>query len=191
MFDPLRRQRKEGDLQFRCSRCGEIHNGLPSVDYDAPLPYLSVPEGERSSRTQLTEDLCTIEFNQENGCVPTEYYVRANLLVPISGYDKPLSYGVWPSHSKNSFAEYVRTFDDDQTGLGAFGWLPVNMAGYADLSEDVAVLSGDVYWGPAGKRPTIELHESDHLLALDQARGITRDRAVELMELALHPPQGK
>ena len=34
-------------MRFRCSRCGEHHEGLPDVAFDAPFYFYTVPEAER------------------------------------------------------------------------------------------------------------------------------------------------
>lgn len=78
-----------------------------------------------------------------------------------------------------SFERYKRTFGQDQTGDGSFGWLTVTMKGYTKADQDFVDLPVDVFWGSA--RPEIRIKaDVNHPLAVDQREGISWDRAVEL-----------
>ena len=167
-------------FQFRCECCGQIHSGSPSFAYQKPVGYFMVPEEERDDRVMLTEDLCSIDDET--------FYIRGLLELPIEGVEEPFSWGLWISQSRESFERYVETFDQDQSGDGSFGWLPVTMPGYIDSNSDAEweSLACDVEWQGPGSRPIIVPHRSDHPLSRDHANGITWDRAIEMAQAVMH-----
>ncbi|MGI9412100.1 MAG: DUF2199 domain-containing protein [Hyphomicrobiales bacterium] len=161
-------------FEFRCSDCGEIHRGSPSFGYVRPMAYFTVPEDERADRVVIDDDTCVIDEDA--------YYIRGLLEIPIEEVEEPFSWGVWVSQSRESFERYLETYDDDQTGDGSFGWLPVSMPGYdrARPGQETEYLGCDVKWSSRGQRPLVVPHETDHPLYRDIVNGITWDRAVEL-----------
>jgi hypothetical protein len=176
------------EFEFKCHECGEIHSGSPSLSYAFPTYVFGVPEEERPERVKHSSDLCRILGPNGVDGDDTIYCVRVTLNVPIHGADDPFCWGVWVTQSKESFDRYLETFSEDQSELQSFGWLAVTMPGYntTEPGEPYEHLACDVNWGPPGKRPKIELHESEHQLFLDQRDGISWDRAIELATLAIH-----
>lgn len=175
-------------FEFKCADCGRIHRGSPSFAYDEPVYLFDVPETERSSRVKVDKDLCTILPAADDPESHTMYAIRTTLDIPIHGVEEPFCWGVWVTQSKESFDRYVATFSGDQTGMGSFGWMAVNMTPYKRTGpgEPLEHLRCDVDWGPTGKRPQIRLQECDHQLRFDQQDGITWDRAVEIARLVMH-----
>ena len=170
-----------GMFRFTCATCGSVHEGAPSFAYPRPAAAWDVPEDERPERVYLTEDACVVDGET--------FYIRVVLEIPIHGMDEPFTWGVWVSQSRESFQRYLATFDDDQTGMGSFGWLEVLMPGFArnGLGEPVEFLACDVAWRSPGQRPVVILHESDHPLHAAQRDGISRQQAIDLAMLTLHP----
>lgn len=171
-------------FEFRCADCGEIHRGSPSFAYAKPVCWFIVPEDQRAERLQLDTDTCVLDGD--------EFYIRTILEIPILDAEEPFTWGVWVSQSEESFRRYVDTYDEDQSGDGSFGWLPVTMPGYdrtADRpdADGFECLGCDVTWRSPGQRPTLTLHENDHPLYHDQVNGISWDRAIELARLMMHP----
>jgi hypothetical protein len=165
---------------FKCSCCGEIHEGSPSFGFSAPDQYASLSDEQKSQMGTLTDDFCTIAHSEG-----TDRFVRAVLEVPIHGVDQPSLWGVWVSLSESSFNRYRETYNEPVVGEGFFGWVCNRISLYPyehPRPADVVVQGGQ-------SRPLVVLHQGDpedDLLALDQSQGISVARAQELAERALH-----
>jgi hypothetical protein len=165
---------------FKCSCCGEIHEGSPSIAFQAPDQYASLTDAQKDEVGQLSSDFCTIR--REGGM---DYFIRAVLEVPIQGVEDPFLWGVWVSASKASFERYWETYDEPVNGDGFFGWLCNALRPYPSPTSRPA----DVYIKLDGKRPKVVLHRGDpehDPLVLDQINGISVARAQQLAEQALH-----
>ncbi len=165
---------------FKCSCCGELHEGSPSFAFQAPDPYTWLTDEQKQDIGRLSDDLCVIRHTER-----TDYFVRAVLEIPIHGVSEPFVWGVWVSASQQSFERYVQTFDTPLEGDGFFGWLCNRINLYpAEQSR-----SADVFIQLGGFRPKVVLHstvnETDQL-AVDQLSGITVERAQYLAEKAMH-----
>jgi hypothetical protein len=166
---------------FKCSCCGEIHEGSPSFGFKAPDHYAGLSEEQKASMGKLSDDFCTVAHDEG-----TDYFIRAILEVPIHGVEEPFLWGVWVSLSKKSFDRYYETYDDPVEGDGFFGWVCNDIAPYPHPSPRPA----DVLVQPGNQRPKVVLHkggtaEQDQLV-IDQTQGISIARAQELAERALH-----
>ncbi len=163
---------------FRCSVCDEFHNGSPSFGYEHPHYFYAVPEAERARRILSDEDSCIIDGRL--------FLIRTVLEIPIAGVDEPFTWGVWVTQSEASFTRYCETFDQDQSGLKSFGWLPVVLPSYTVDVDRPDLLACDVIWGATGQRPTLKLHPANNMLYEDQRYGITWTRAMWLACHTLH-----
>ena len=164
-------------FSFKCASCGEIHEGMPSLDADAPLSYYSVPEEERERRCDLGSDDCVIDEKA--------FYVRGCIEIPVHGQPDPCTWGVWVSLSLASYTEWVRTFEQAKRAHAGpfFGWLNASLAPYPDTVN----LKTRVHLRDDGIRPAIELEPTDHPLAMEQRHGICAARVAQLYALAVHP----
>lgn len=165
---------------FKCSCCGEVHEGSPSVGFRMPDPYASLSKEQRTSMGQLSDDFCTIAH--EEG---VDHFIRAILEVPIHGIEEPFLWGVWVSLSQKSFDRYRETFDEPVEGDGFFGWVCNEIPAYPCESPRRA----DVWVQLGRARPKVVLHRSDDMrdqLVIDQLNGISVERAQEIAEQALH-----
>jgi hypothetical protein len=156
-------------MTFRCTTCGEEHEGLPDIGAWAPDPYLSVPENERAERTTFTEDRCTVR--DDDGL---HYFVRGVIFIPIHGQENPFGLGAWVSQSRANYERCERNEEMAPT----FGWLVNRIAHYA---EDTFLLKARVHFHGGRLRPTIELEPTAHPLAIDQRCGITLTRAWQIV----------
>lgn len=163
-------------FSFKCTCCGEIHEGMPSFAASAPLSYYEVPEGEREVRCVLGTDDCVIDGDA--------FFVRGCIEIPVEGQEEPFSWGVWVSLSAKSFGEWAGSFHEaERSHIGPFfGWLNAWLKPY---SETVG-LKTHVHLRDNGIRPLIELEPTDHPLAIDQRQGITQKRAEELFVMMVH-----
>lgn len=171
----------EKSFEFHCERCGNIHSGSPSFANDAPFNYYELTSDERAARARLTEDTCVIDDDA--------FFIRGTLEIPILDADDPFCWGVWVSQSEESFERYLKTFKENQSGDGSFGWLAVTMPGYRRNAkgEPVEHLACNVEWQNQGTRPLIFPQRSDHPLYQDVMEGISWDRAIELTQMVMHP----
>jgi hypothetical protein len=149
---------------FRCSCCGELHEGSPSIGFDAPLHYAELDADERAAQAQLGDDLCTIDHTDRR-----DHFVRVCL-------------EVWVSLSAENFARYRETWDAPDTADRYFGWFCNRLPGYPDTLN----LKTLVHPRGEGLRPWIELEPGEHPLAIDQHQGLSMSRAQALAELVLH-----
>jgi hypothetical protein len=165
-------------LGWTCSRCGAEHDGVPlDWAYDRPVYW----EGPRSEDDWLSEDLCT--WTDDAG--ERTYFIRGVLHVPIPELGETLGYGVWSSLSESSFERVYELWDNPARVEEDpyFGWLSNTLPGYPDTLS----LPLDVVVDEIDKRPSLVLHDGDHLLIEEQRRGITLERVQAIAELNLHP----
>ena len=162
-------------FSYKCSRCGELHEGSPSFGYRAPDPYLEQPKDVQDAGS-LSEDLC--EYTDEDG---KHHFIRVVLEVPIHGLDDPFLWGVWVSLSEKSFERYVETYDQPDTSDSYFGWLCNRLPYYENTH-----LKTRVHPRGGGTRPYIILERTDHPLSVDFHSGISVQKAQEIGEAILH-----
>ena len=165
---------------FKCTCCGEVHEGSPSIGYQMPDQYACLSEKQREAMGKLSSDFCTLTHDEG-----TDYFIRAVLEVPIHGVEEPFPWGIWVSLSEKSFTRYVDTYDEPVAGDGFFGWVCNSIPAYpydGSRPADVVVQLG-------GQRPKVVLHRGDpedDALVIDQMNGISVARAQEIAERLLH-----
>ena len=162
---------------YFCETCGKYHDELPmDLGADAPAIYFHIPEEERESRCELNNDVCVVDEEH--------FFIRGCLEIPVVDCDRPFTWGVWASLSKDSFR---RTFELwEQVGRESeppyFGWLSTSLPLYPETLN----LKTHVHTRPVGQRPFIELEPTDHPLAVEQHEGITMDRVKEIASQLMH-----
>lgn len=168
-------------MRWTCSRCGKEHDGLPlDWAFDAPTYW----EGPRADGDFLNEDVCV--WTDDGG--DRSYFVRGLIEIAVNDSEDTFAYGVWSSLSERSFERFMQLYDDpERTREPAyFGWLSNVLPGYPRTLN----LPLDVMTPELDLRPELRLHRGDHPLILEQERGITRERVLEIAEANLHPPAG-
>lgn len=136
-----------------------------------PDPIFVVPEEERPGRVKISDDLCALDGEH--------FFVRAVLYLPIHDTSNSFGFGVWGSLAEKNFQTYVDEFNNPAAQFGPyFSWLCSSLAPYG-LSEGV---KADMIFRPDNQRPVMELHESDHPLAIAQHEGITVDEVARIYE---------
>ena len=126
---------------FKCTCCGEIHEGSPSIAFLAPDHYAGLSEEQKASLGELSSDFCVITHDEG-----TDHFIRAVLEVPIHGVQDQFLWGVWVSLSKKSFDRYSETYEDAVAGEGFFGWVCNQIPIYpysASRPADVVVQAGN------------------------------------------------
>lgn len=164
-------------MRWRCSVCGEEHDGLPlDWAHDKPTYW----EGPRSDDDFLTADLCS--WTDDAGT--RNYFIRGVLHVPVPQLDDTLRYGVWSSLSRDSFDRIYELWDAPERvdEPAYFGWLSNSLPGYPETLN----LKTDVITDSLNLRPRFVLHDGDHPLIREQRDGITIDRVLDLVGPRLH-----
>lgn len=163
-------------FRFKCSACDMWHEGMPSFGNDKPLYYYCIPEEERSTRCQLTQETCIVD--------DTYFFVQGCIEIPVSNTPEPFIWGVWVSLSATSFSEFVRLLDvPEREQFGPyFGWLSAGFRIYSDTEN----LKTMVHLRNNGRRPYIELEPTDHPLAIEQRNGISVERVAEIYAAYMH-----
>lgn len=156
-------------VTYRCTTCGETHEGLPDIGYRFPDPYFGVPEPERANRIRVTTDICAID--------ETDFFVRGVLLIPIRNHSDHLGLGVWVSQKQANFQTYLDNFDTADIGP-FFGWLSNHLPFY---EQDTWALKTMAHFQGNNQRPIIKLAPCEHPLYADYSEGITLDRAWSLV----------
>jgi hypothetical protein len=164
-------------LRWRCSVCGEEHEGVPlDWSHDKPAYW----DGPHSGDDFLTSDLCS--WTDDDG--QRNYFIRGVLHVPLPELDDTLRYGVWSSLSRESFDRVYELWDAPARVHEPpyFGWLSNSIPGYPETLN----LPCEVITDSLKLRPRIVLHDGDHPLILEQHEGITIDRMLDLFGPRLH-----
>ena len=163
-------------FSFKCSSCGETHEGSPSFGFNAPDTYLEQSDKTREAGT-LGADLC--QFEDEDGL---HYFLRVVLEIPIHGASDPFLWGVWVAISEESFEHYVENCDQSIEGDIYFGWFCNSLPYY----QDTYALATDVHLRPNGDRPYLAIHQAEHELYKDYVEGIDIEKARKVAELCIH-----
>jgi hypothetical protein len=163
-------------FRFKCTDCGEWHEGMPGYSVDAPLYYYSVPTTERAARCILHTDTCVVD--------QTFFFVRGCLEIPVQGESEPFIWGVWVSLSRSSFDQFVGCFETaKRSHIGPFlGWLSAELPLYPSTEN----LKARVHLRNDGVRPYIELEPTEHPFAVEQRRGMTVERVAEICSRLEH-----
>jgi hypothetical protein len=151
-----------------CATCGQTHDDLPALAFDAPLAWEIASEQERAADFELTSDTCI--WKDEH------YFVHCRLKIPFTDRDGALNFGVWSSLGRENFFRYLATFDDaDAADLPPmFGWFSNSLPGYPETLN----LKCTVHAQPGGLRPLIELEATDHPLSVQHHQGVSFGEAV-------------
>jgi hypothetical protein len=164
-------------LNYRCSSCGQVHDGPPlSYSAYAPALWYTLSEDERDHRALLSSDNCVIDRKY--------FFIMGNIEIPILDSQDIFIWSVWVSLSKSNYnrAKKLWLKEDRETEVPYFGWLSTQLIVYPDTLN----LKTMVHTRPVGQRPWVELEATDHPLSIEQRKGITRDRVIEFAEKILH-----
>src|SRR3974390_3142930 len=119
---------------FRCTTCGEWHEGLPlDYAYDAPHYWSEALRPDPDSF--LNSDFCVIRMEH--------YFVRALIEIPIIGQKDAFRWGVWGSLKKENFDRIVELWQDPALVKEPpyFSWLSNSIEGYPETLSLKANLS--------------------------------------------------
>lgn len=163
-------------ITFRCSGCGEMHEGLPEQAFLEPDYIYALEKTEKEVRAKTSDDLCMLDEN--------DFFIRCVLQIPIVGEETPFGWGIWVSASKENFWRYAELFRDDRETemVPWFGWVSNRLPFY----DDTLKLKTNVYPQGGGKRPLVKLEPTNHLLSVHQQQGMPLDLAIQIALPKLH-----
>jgi hypothetical protein len=178
------RWRRIWERPWRCGSCQGEHKGIFDLACDNPEQWPGNAQIAPNSALDLTSDFLSEDFCVLRG---EHFFVRAVLeLRIVGGEGKCFGFGVWATLSRQNFVRYVNTFDSgEQAGLGPwFGWFSNRLAGYPDTLN----LKCQLHFqnDRQRQRPKVELEPTEHPLAVEQQRGMTFDRLLEIYALYGH-----
>lgn len=156
-------------MSYRCSVCQANHDDLPDIGSDRPDHFWGVPEAERAERIEMTPDTCIIDNEF--------FFVRGVIEIPVHDQLDNFGFGVWASLKKENFYIYLDNYNTNKIGP-FFGWLCTELSFY---DQETISLKTMVHFRGADLRPSIILEPTGHPLSLDQQKGISLDRAWEIV----------
>lgn len=157
------------NINFKCSRCGEIHEEWPALTFISPDNYSCLPEEDKKSIGYLDSDFCTINHSDQ-----MDRFIRCTLTQKVNDHCEDLDYGLWVSLSEKSYVDYEKNFKKDSEEKVYFGWLCNDIIDY-EFPESIPT---DVITRNNGQRPEIIPHKSfDHPFVKDYYDGISKKEA--------------
>jgi len=143
---------------FRCSCCGEPHDGLP-FSYGTIAPAYLSDELRGSRGSVIGDEQCVIEGEH--------FFVKARVVLPVLDAVEDFEWGVWVSLSEVNFARMGDLWTDPErvNEPPYFGWLSTDLPLYEPTTLSLAT---NVHSQAVGARPLVELEPTDHPLALEQ-----------------------
>jgi hypothetical protein len=140
--------------------------------FDAPAYWPSEP----SANSFLNDELCSVEHH--------DFFIRGNIEIPVHSTKECFAWGVWVSLSRNNFERAIKLWKSPKRveEQPYFGWLSNSVPGYPETLN----LKTNVHTRGVGLRPFIHLHHTDHPLSVEQHKGITEARLVEIISLVAH-----
>ena len=156
-------------MKYKCTVCGQEHEGWPVLAYNSPLNYHLLSNEEKDSIAELTNDACEIRYPDQ-----TDRFIRCTLIQKVIDHCENLKYGLWVSLSETSFKDYINNVENENHEAGYFGWLCNAIPEYL-FSESIPV---NVHRRQGNDLPEIVPHEGfDHPFVRDYYSGITREEA--------------
>jgi len=144
----------------------------------APAAWDALAPAERTSDagSGLSSDQCVIRGKH--------FFILGRLEIPVIDGDHPFTWLCWVSVSEKSFDRACELWavEGRESEPPYFAWMQ------SALPYPVGTLNlqADLVTCPVGERPLIVLHQSEHPLYVEQAKGISKARVQEIVETALH-----
>jgi hypothetical protein len=169
-------RKKDKGTTYQCSCCGQEYDELPlTFGNDFPDYYYSVPPDEREQRVEMQPSLCVVDGEH--------FFHRGRLTIPIKDYEEDLIFNVWTSISEDNFRKRNDLWENPERvhEKPYFGWLQTIIPTYGEtLNLKTLAVENEV-----GLIPTITMIEDGHALTDDQEKGITLDRAMQIVGFIL------
>ena len=163
---------------YTCKACGECHAGVPfSFAADFPDAYANLSNEDRDARATIGSDQCILDAQW--------FFLRGMIEIPIMGGDEPFLWGVWASIREEVFDEISDSWEEP--GREAkYGPYKGRLANLLSIYPETLNLKLKIIVQPVGVRPLFLLEDNEHVLAVQQKSGISKQQAVELASFLLH-----
>ncbi len=164
-------------MPYTCKQCGQTHDELPAIGFDAPHYYYTLTDEDRKKHVRkLTSDLCILAYEHQ-----TDYFIRTVLKQKITGHDAQLDYGVWVSVSETSFNDY--TGHPNAAGHKYMGYLSTWLPDYDTTTTGIVMR---IITAGNGHRPEITPQQGqEHPFVHDYYNGITMKEAEARVKRAM------
>lgn len=158
----------------KCEQCGVDHPmDALELSFRRPDDIAALTPVERSARVQENSDLAVLDGER--------FFVRAVLPLPVHGRSRPYNIGIWVELDQPSFERIYALWDEvDQTAEPPF---QVRLGNEIPLLPVTLGVAAELQLVSATLRPTVRLASPEHVLAVEQSRGITAHRAHEYSAL--------
>ena len=167
---------------YTCKTCGQYHTGVPfSFAADFPDPYANLSREERDSRATIGSDQCIVDSQW--------FFLRGVLEIPIIGSDRPFLWGVWASVREEIFDEMSDCWELEGREK-KHGPYKARLANSLSIYPETLNLKVKIILQPVGVRPLFVIEDVQHMLAVQQKSGISKQQAVELASF-LHHSEGR
>jgi hypothetical protein len=163
-------------MGYQCRCCGDWHDERPTCfGVELPAAVANLSDIELRTRVERGSDQCILDGQH--------FFILGNLDIPVRGTSEFLRWSVWSTLSKANFERASELWEvaGRESEPPYFGWLSNQIPGYPP-SVNIKAL---VHTQLVGTRPQLRVIEEEHPLALDQERGVTEDRADELIHASL------
>jgi len=164
-------------MRYRCTKCGQEHEGRPAIAFDSPFHYKDLSEEDKKSIADLSDDFCVIKHDDQ-----TDRFVRTVIHQKVNDDCQTLDYGVWVSLSEKSYIDYLDNYANDKYEGTYFGYICNKLPGYEDTLSIRAnvVLRGKI-------RPEVIPHDDqlDNDFVKDYYNGIDKQLADRKVKEAL------
>jgi len=139
-----------------------------------PTVVSKLSNAERDRRVVISSDQCILDDEY--------FFILGTLDLPIQGSDEFLRWIAWSTLSRTSFerADELWNIDGRESEPPYFGWLRNQIPGFPDSLH----IKVRVHTQPLGCRPMFEVVEDGHPIGDAQRRGITSEKADELIHVA-------
>lgn len=163
---------KEG--KYKCEHCGESHDELPALAFNAPFYYAVLNQEEKEKIAEISSDFCVIRHHDQ-----TDRFIRTVMTIQINDACEDLDYGIWVSVSEKTFGEYKANFKKADREATYFGMICNEIPDYEASTLGLHV---NVNTQNEGIRPELIPHQKDHQLVKDWEKGISIEEAVNRVD---------
>jgi hypothetical protein len=154
--------------------CHLIHNDVAELlGPTAPDAWLAVSEGERLE-AELTPDVCIMPDDGR-----TRHFVRGHIQLPVLDADPPVFvWSVWVELDEVSMSSIARSWSNPNRA--AIPPLQGRLATGLPYEQPTRGLTISVHTRDLNQVPLLMVEDPRHLLALEQAEGVSLHRVAEL-----------
>jgi len=146
------------EAKCKCEHCGESHDELPALAFNAPFYYTVLKEVDKERIAECSSDFCIIQHEDQ-----TDRFIRTVMTIQINDACEDLDYGIWVSVS-GMICNEIPDYETSTLGL------------HVNINTQ-----------KQGIRPEIIPHQKDHQLVRDWEDGITIEEAVSRVDKMMKP----